>query len=98
MFDEPSAQSLKELHELGATKEEIEDTLRIMPFVRLLPCHSLFSFQTAYTAPCHGTRRNRPEVQGQDDLLLPVKREFRLHQHYTGGEQTVDFSRRHQRS
>lgn len=33
--DKPSAQSLKELHELGGTKEQIEDALRTMPFVRI---------------------------------------------------------------
>ncbi|CDO75352.1 hypothetical protein BN946_scf184966.g20 [Trametes cinnabarina] len=37
------AQSLKELHDLGATREEIEDTLRIMPFVSASACSFLIA-------------------------------------------------------
>lgn len=31
--DNPSAMTLKDLHELGGTREQIEEALRIMPFV-----------------------------------------------------------------
>ena len=30
----PSAQSLRELHERGGTREDIEGALKVMPFVR----------------------------------------------------------------
>ena len=64
------AQGLRELHERGTTREEIEGALRIMPFVSSL-AHSSFYLLTLYQHPAmvRGVKTLKAAVNPQTTFL-----------------------------
>ena len=77
---------MKELFELGGTKEEVEGALRIMPFVsdfRLQ--YARLSILSYVSASCHGSRCGRTEIQRKNHILLSLELEHYLHHNYSQG-------------